>query len=135
MDASLRKRHKYIWRSLAVMLPILLITIIKDLDFNPIKGSGHAPGAILKPIKWEKHDLVDAAITEKAGARVLELKVKQPIKSASSIVFVWSKNGGRNQEIGQIGGVGTYAFPLESEIGGIIIKDIIKNQEILKVSF
>lgn len=131
MDAGLRKRHKYIWLFLAIVIPILLILVIKDLDFSQTTDANHTTEALSNPINQVKHNLMDAVVIEKDGAGVLELNVKQPLKSASSIIFSLNDN----QEIGQIEGVGTYSFALKTEIGGIIIKDVIKNQEILKLEF
>ncbi|WP_422861588.1 hypothetical protein [Flagellimonas sp. W118] len=131
MDAGLRKRHKYIWLFLAIVIPILLILVIKDLDFSQTADTNHTIESLSNPIDQAKHNLMDAVVIEKDGARVLEMNVKQPLKSASSIILSLNDN----QEIGQIEGVGTYSFPLKSEIRGIIIKDVIKNQEILKLEF
>lgn len=131
MDSGLRKRHKYIWLFLAVVIPVLLILVIKDLDFRETTGMNQTSEALASPIYHAEHDLMDVVVIEKGGARVLELNVKKPLKNASSVIFSLTEN----QEIGQIEGVGVYSFPLKNEVGGIIIKDVIKSQEILKLEF
>ncbi|WP_190811360.1 hypothetical protein [Flagellimonas sp. S3867] len=131
MDAGLRKRHKYIWLLLTLVLSTLLIMVIKSLNFNPRVESSYASEEVADPIKEAKHDVMDVTVVKTVDAHVLELNVKQPIKSASSVIFTLDEN----QKIGQLEGIGTYTFQLENEISGIIIKDVIKNQEILKLEF
>lgn len=129
MDANLRKRHKYSWLLLAIMLPILLILIIKDLDFNQPENISYEPNGS------SSNNMVDANLAKSDGAYILELNVKSPLKSASSVIYALDMKGEKGTKLGQINGVGSYTFPSEKEIQGIIIQDVLKNQEILKLKF
>ncbi|PWL37785.1 hypothetical protein DKG77_13505 [Flagellimonas aquimarina] len=129
MDANLRKRHKYNWLLLAIIMPILLVLIIKDLDFDP-----HENGA-QESTSSASNDMVNIDLIQTANAYIVELNVKSPLKSAASIVYALDKKGVKGTKLGQINGVGSYTFPSEKEINGILIQDVIKNQEILKLEF
>lgn len=129
MDADLRKRHKYSWLLLAILLPILLVFIIKDLDFNQFENISQETNAS------SSNDMVDANLSKSKGTYVLELNVKSPLKSASSIVYALNMKGQKDSKLGLINGVGSYTFPSKKEIKGIIIQDVLKNQEILKLEF
>ncbi|MEX0314578.1 MAG: hypothetical protein AB3N18_10400 [Allomuricauda sp.] len=120
---------------LAVVLPILLVIVIKDLDFNPTERPSNTSEIATNSIKQVEHDVMDMTIVKNTDAYVLQLNLKQPLKSASSVVYGLSGNEGENHAIGQIEGVGSYTFQLNGEIQGILIKDVIKNQEILKLEF
>lgn len=129
MDANLRKRHKYSWLLLAIILPILLILIIKDLNFNQPENISYETNGS------SSNNMVDANLTKSDGAYILELNVKYPLKSASSVIYALDMKREKGTKLGQIKGVGSYTFPSEKEIQGIIIQDVLKNQEILKLEF
>ncbi|UII80661.1 hypothetical protein [Flagellimonas sp. CMM7] len=129
MDADLRKRHKYSWLSVAIVLPILLVFIIKDLDFNQHENVSQETNAS------SSSDIVDTNLTRSKGAYILELNVKSPLKSASSVVYALNMKGEKDSKLGLINGVGSYSFPSKKEIKGIVIQDVLKNQEILKLEF
>ncbi len=129
MDAYLRKRHKYSWLLLAIILPILLILIIKDLDFNQPENISYEPNGS------SSNDMVAASLIKSKGTYILELNIKSPLRSATSVVYALDMKGEKGTKLGQINGAGSYTFPSEKEIQGIIIQDILKNQEILKLEF
>lgn len=129
MDANLRKRHKYNWLLLAIIMPILLVLIIKDLDFDPLENRDQ------ETTSSASNDMVNIDLVQTANSYIVELNVKSPLKSAASIVYALDKKGAKGVKLGQINGVGSYAFPSEKEINGIVIQDVIKNQEILKLEF
>lgn len=134
MDAQLRKRHKYIWLVLAVVLPVLLVFVIKDLDFSSQKAITEqlADGSILKEIKT---DNIHAVIRKQDSGYILEVNLKTPLQSASNLLQGVGDTSKDVFVIGQLEGIGLYRFDLDRDIDGIIIYDALKEQEIQKLEF
>lgn len=134
MDAQLRKRHKYIWLVLAVVLPVLLVFVIKDLDFSSQKAITEqlARGSILKEIKT---DAIHATLRKQDSGYLLEVNLKQPLQSASNLLQGVVGTSKDVFVIGQLEGVGLYRFDLDRDIDGIMIYDAFKEQEIQKLEF
>ncbi len=134
MDAQLRKRHKYIWLVLVVMLPVLLGFVIKDLNFSSQKTITKqlANGSILKEIKT---DNVHAVLRKQDSGYLLEVNLIKPLQSASNLLQGVADTSKEVFVIGQLEGMGLYRFDLDQDIQGIMIYDALKKQEIQKLEF
>ncbi|TAI46850.1 hypothetical protein [Flagellimonas allohymeniacidonis] len=135
MDAKLRKRHKIIWIVLAPVLMVLLIWVAKDLGFSQnseiVKLETTSSTAMAKA----ENEKVSAVLLNNQERSILEIVVKSPLRSTSSVVFALTGTQERETLLGQLEGVGSYSFQVEEGVKGIIIKDPIKKQSILKLEF
>ncbi|WP_435624885.1 hypothetical protein [Flagellimonas sp.] len=135
MDYRLRKRHKWIWMVLTPVLAILLFLSARNLDFFPASETipiGKAEGNI---VKETENDEIKAILSNTSRQYLLNIWVKTPLKSTSSVVYEINVNGEKGRVLGQLEGEGSYVFPSRSMIKGFVVMDEIKNQQILKLEF
>lgn len=135
MDARLRKRHKFIWIFLAPIITVLAVLASKDLSFSSEETmliSKNETGKVLKQMENEEIRMI---LIENLGKNLLQVQIKSPMKATSSILFGLTENSEKESVLGQLEGVGTYSFQVKEIIEGILIKDAIKNQQILKLEF
>lgn len=145
MDADLRKRHKYNWLLLAVLLPILLIFIIKDLDFS--NSSRHIVNnevrsiPFVKVLKEKENELIKIELLQETKEKSFHLVIKKPIKSASTIGYLVYSENKKVKLPGKMDKVSGYVYSLGNEklnfdaILGVILHDEIKGKEITKLEF
>lgn len=109
MDFKQRKTHKFIWLILALGLPFFLFFSVKSLDFSTTEKK-EKTGAFSNSsttLKTTENEWVKAS--ENSGG--LEMLLKKPIKSASSIVYELTEDGEKGKTLGQVSTPGIYSFP------------------------
>lgn len=147
MIQTLRKRHRYTWFVLAILLPLGYILSFVSIPEAPIDERNfgldqvEAKGEV---IKSSTGDNVRINLRGEAGkqARQLEIVVLQPLKSAAASVYLNSQpldNAGSDFLIGQLGPKGDYRFDLDSlqsQYPGfhLLIYDHIKQKTIEQIS-
>jgi len=65
----------------------------------------------------------------------LSLRLKSPLKSASSLVYSCDAQGNKLMLLGQVDSNKMYQFSLQEDIQGVLIYDGIKNKTITKLLF
>ncbi len=136
MIASQRRAHKLIWLVIAVLVPIFLFFTIKNLTFSPPTNAQEANIGFAYSDFYKKVENEFVSMVFYGDERNhLELYVKKPLKSASSIVYALDKSGNKAHVLGKISGTGKYRFDAKIGISGILIHDVLKNREILKLHF
>lgn len=133
MDYKQRKVHKYIWLILALGLPFLLFFSVKNLDFSSTTKKEKTEDLINSSplLKTAENEWVKASINSEG----LEMLLKKPIKSASSIVYELTEKGKKGKTLGQVSTAGIYSFQCRNSILGIVIFDKLKESEITKLKF
>lgn len=133
MDFKQRNAHKYIWLSLALGLPFLIFFSIENLDFSADferdKLEANAESSTVR--KSAENEWIQASLNSEG----LELLLKKPIKSASSLVYELTEKGEKGNRLGQVSTAGVYSFPCSNSILGIVIFDKLKDTEISKLKF
>ena len=118
MIARQRKTHKIIWLFLTLAMGVFLVYTLLNLDFSsPTK-------AVPK----------EAVMVVQKGNQVI-VTINEPLKSASSVIYELTATGKTGSVLGQINGIGSYAFTVNGSTKGVIILDRIKNQELFKTTF
>ena len=135
MDYRLRRRHKWMWLILTPILAILLFLSAKNLDFFPSMDTlqmDNVEGNVVKEIENAE---IKAILSNTSEQYLLNIWVKNPLKSTSSVVYAINANGEKGEVLGQLEGKGNYVFSSKANIDGFLVMDEIKNQQILKLEF
>ena len=135
MDYRLRRRHKWMWLILTPILAILLFLSAKNLDFFPsidTLQTDNVEGNVVKEIENAE---IKAILSNTSEQYLLNIWVKNPLKSTSSVVYAINPNGEKGEVLGQLEGKGNYVFSSKANIDGFLVMDEIKNQQILKLEF
>jgi len=118
MIASQRKAHKVIWIVLAISLVAFLFLSIGKLDLSA-------------PSKTLPKQQVVATLKN----NTVMITVREPLKSASSLVYELTVDGATGTVLGQINTIGSYTFKVPNGTKGIVIIDKIKNNQLFKTTF
>ena len=135
MDYRLRRRHKWMWLILTPILAILLFLSAKNLDFFPsidTLQTDNVEGNVVKEIENAE---IKAILSNTSEQYLLNIWVKNPLKSTSSVVYAINPNGEKGEVLGQLEDKGNYVFSSQANIDGFLVMDEIKNQQILKLEF
>ncbi|AXT19122.1 hypothetical protein D7030_14140 [Flavobacteriaceae bacterium AU392] len=132
MTSDLRKVHKIIWIILIIAIPVLIVFSIKsikeplftDSDLK-IVSKNNVQNTILDNDSF--HISVQGKNT---SLNMLNIVVKKPLKSASSIVYGTSSDSGKEIYLGVIDKKGIYTFDIDRSIKGLRIYDDIKKIDI-----
>ncbi len=135
MDSGLRKRHKWMWLILAPVLFILVFLVLDTLRFPSSPKSFDMYSFQGTSIKEAENDKVKIVLSNSSNQYVLNVLVKQPLRATSSVVFEINGKGEKGRVLGQLEGEGNYAFAGKGNIKGIVVEDVIKKQQILKLEF
>jgi len=129
---GLKKLHLIIWFVVILIIPPIIYTSANQLDFtrtNALNEVGMANskegGASIE------NDLI--AISK--NNNTLSLRLKSPLKSASSLVYSCDVQGKKLILLGQVDSDKMYRFNLQKDIQGVLIYDGIKNKTITKLLF
>jgi len=130
MISSQRKRHRWIWIIIGVVLPLLaVLAVLRTPSFPYSKTSEILTETSLPILKEIESDLFKINLRGASdNVEELELLLKVPLKSPSAVVFDDQQN-----VLGQIGARGVYRFPIRPANTAITIKDPIKNQIITEI--
>ena len=135
MDYGLRKRHKWMWMIISPVLAILLFLSAKNLDFFPASETFPMEKVEGNVVKETENGEVKAILSNTSQQYLLNIWVKTPLKSTSSVVYEINSKGEKGAVLGQLEGEGGYVFSSKSMIKGFVVIDEIKNQQILKFEF
>lgn len=132
MTSDLRKAHKIIWIILIIAIPVLIVFSIKsikeplftDSDLK-IVSKDNVQNTILDNDSF--HISVQGKNTP---LNMLNIVVKKPLKSASSIVYGTSSNSEKEIYLGIIDKKGIYTFDIDKSIKELRIYDDIKKIDI-----
>jgi hypothetical protein len=148
MIKPLRKRHVQIWCTLAVLIPLGIISAwlvvpapVKDKLLNPVPSE--AFHLLIKSISKDTYT-VSLRRMEDSSALQLEWINHSVLTAPSAIIYeIYPQKGITGVEgaalIGRIDARGTYHFPLEKDSSNIhasfILYDIIHHREIDRINF
>ncbi|MEO1011703.1 MAG: hypothetical protein AAFX53_10390 [Bacteroidota bacterium] len=118
MIASQRKAHKFIWLGIAIVIPILLFFVIRNLDISPAQTT----------VKGDK-------IVAKKVGKTVEIKLGRSFVSPSAVVYELNPDGDPEKVLGQLKGAGDYSFEASKGTLGIRVVDEIKKEELFKIEF
>ena len=137
MNYNLRKVHRYSWLFIVIMLPLLIMFSIKDLDFSSSKNTSlqSEKSSAKQLIKVAENELVRVSWLQKADLKSVEVILKTPLKSASSLVYTLTKSGEKGILIGPVSTVGIYQFSFQEPLEGIVIYDTLKETPITQLLF
>lgn len=133
MTSGLRKWHKYMWLIIVVIVPLVIIFSIKNRTAFSSESNIVLKTEALK--NGESHHLENDFIRVTLANNSIEILLKQPLKSASSVVYSLNEKGLKDVFIGQLSTVGFYNYKLTEPFNGIVIYDILKEKEIMKLTF
>ena len=133
MNRSQRHIHRWVWLSIIIILPLAIYFSLKDVSFNQY---GHGDTASIatndQKLVYEEAGLT-ATVLESAEGNKLQLILGEPLKNASVLVYIPGSNGQKDRLLGQLKGVGTYVYNLNTRPEEIILYDAIKETEIKRL--
>ncbi len=133
MNRSQRHIHRWVWLSIIIILPLAIYFSLKDVSFNQY-GHGDTVSIATNDQKlvYEEAGLT-ATVLESAEGNKLQLILGEPLKNASVLVYIPGSNGQKDRLLGQLKGVGTYVYNLNTRPEEIILYDAIKETEIKRL--
>ncbi|WP_109302672.1 hypothetical protein [Aquimarina sp. AU474] len=134
MTSGLRKMHKIIWIMLIVIVPVLIFLSIQSIKQPLLTDSD----VLLTSEESGKRAVIDnehlsISIDEQGSSNTLQLILKKPLKSASSIVYAVSSNQQKRSLLGVLDTKGIYTFELNKLTESITIYDEIKKSDIINI--
>ena len=136
MNSGLRKTHLRIWIVVVLITPVCIAISIWGRPSFPLSESSHKKHtvqALPRIVKEVETGYLKINLRgENNLIKQLEIIVKTPLKSASTIVYYY-ENKGKGRYIGSIQSKGLYRFPIDKSIQGIILYDPIKRREIQQI--
>ncbi|WP_298309786.1 hypothetical protein [uncultured Aquimarina sp.] len=133
MTSGLRKTHKMIWLLLIIAIPILLV-----LSVNSIKEPLLTDSDISTSETTGQHTVLEnenflISIKEQATSNALQIILKKPLKSASSIVYGVTQNNEDGAYLGVLDKKGIYTFDVDKSTKSIRVYDEIKKNNIINI--
>ncbi|MDH7447762.1 hypothetical protein [Aquimarina sp. 2201CG14-23] len=133
MTSGLRKTHKIIWLLLIIVIPILLV-----LSVNSIKESLLIDGDVTVSETSGQRTVLDdesflIGIKELETSNTLQLILKKPLKSASSLVYGVTPSNTDGKYLGTLDKKGVYTFKIDKSIKSIRVYDEIKKNNIVNI--
>lgn len=122
MTPKLRKAHRYIWFSLAILLPISWLAAIwaipGEVWQTPVRAGQPAPLPILAQSKESGDFVVNLRQDSTGRQRQIEIFIKKPLTNPNTTVMVEggrSRVEGENETLlGLLGTRGVWRFDLDS---------------------
>ena len=133
MTFGQRRAHKYIWLTLAIAIPAIMIFATKDLNILPSKKIGKSNDLVTNKIalKIFENDIVKVSLFENQ----MEVILKATLKNSSSVIYEMNIAGEKSNTLGQLSTAGIYKFNIKNLPTGIIISDDLKMEESTKFLF
>jgi hypothetical protein len=134
MTSGLRKAHKIIWIVLTVVGVVLIVFSIKS-----VKQQLHTDGDIAITTASDAVHTIEnnpqlyVSIEELANSNTLQIAIKKPLKSASTVVYALTPENNQGAFLGSIDKKGLYTFDIDKSIKKIQLYDGIKNNEIRNI--
>ncbi|WP_024771797.1 hypothetical protein [Aquimarina macrocephali] len=133
MTSGIRKMHKIIWILLIIIMPVLIILSIKSIK-EPLLTDGDV--SLTPTLSGQRiiieDDIFFISIKEQSSFNSLQIILKRPIKSASSLIYGIS-NHKKDTYLGTINKKGVYTFEIDKKIRSIRIYDEIKKNDIINI--
>jgi len=129
---GLKKLHVIIWFVVILIIPPIIYASVNQLDFTRINALNEVGFANSK--KGEA-TIENNLIALSKNNNTLSLRLKSPLKSASSLVYSCDAHGNKLILLGQVDSDKMYRFNLQEDIQGVLIYDGIKNKTITKLLF
>ena len=131
-----RKRHKYIWLTIAMILPIAMFFAAKNVSFHQVEKKMPQLANKTNAMARATNKQLEIALVKTTNASyTLEIQLKEPLVSTSSLVYGLDATGNKGVLLGQLNGIGDYNFVSRKSVSGIVVHDAIKGNEILKLKF
>ncbi|WP_106793291.1 hypothetical protein [Aquimarina sp. Aq78] len=133
MTSGLRKMHKIVWILLIIVMPVLIFLSIKSIK-EPLLTDGDVS---LTPIRSGQRIVLDddsffIGIKEQNSLNALQIILKRPLQSASSLIYGIS-NHKKDTYLGTLDKKGVYTFEIDKKIRSIRIYDEIKKNDIINI--
>lgn len=134
MTSGLRKTHKIIWIVLIIIMPVLIVLSIKSIK-EPLLTDGDLS---LTPILSGQRIVLDddsffIGVKEQNSLNALQIILKKPLKSASSLVYGVLPSEKKDTYLGVLDKKGVYMFEIDKQIRSIRIYDEIKKSDIVNI--
>ncbi len=120
------------WFIVILIVPRLIYTSVNQLDFTSTNVSDEV--GIVKS-KESEPNIENELIAISKNNNMLLLRLKSPLKSASSLVYSCDIHGNKLILLGQVDSDKMYRFKMQDDIQGVLIYDRIKNKTITKLLF
>ncbi len=134
MTSGLRKAHKILWIVLTVVGIVLIVFAIKSVKQQlrtdediAITTASEAVHAVIN------NDQLQVRVEELATTNQLQIAIKKPLKSASTVVYALTSDNTQGAFLGSIDKKGLYTFDIDKSIKKIQLYDGIKNTEIQNI--
>lgn len=131
MNSTQRKIHLISWIAIALAGSLFLFFTIKNLHFNAKKITETQKPLSRPFLKTNNNDLIELFLY----ASKIEIIVKSSLKTPSAVVYTIDKNEKKGDLLGQVSAAGSYVFPTQNPVFGVLIFDPIKEETITKLSF
>ncbi len=129
---GLKRTHLIMWFIVILIVPRLIYTSVNQLDFTSTNVSDEV--GIVKS-KESEPNIENELIAISKNNNMLLLRLKSPLKSASSLVYSCDIHGNKLILLGQVDSDKMYRFKMQDDIQGVLIYDRIKNKTITKLLF
>ncbi len=119
MNVKLRKRHRYIWMVLGIALPLLCLEAIEAIPQNVIADiPRHACTLEIGVCGIDDADY-PILIEQNQNAGFLNLKIKAPLKSAFTLVYLSNSQvlDENATLLGAVHTMGDYSFDISAQTG------------------
>ncbi len=136
MASGLLKAHTYIWFVLLLAVPTLMFFSVRNLNFNERNNTPVEESEIVGDIiAVDENPQFRTVLYDSPRGRLLELVVKQPLQSASAILYPVVDGERAEKSLGQISTQGSHTFLVEDRFEQFQLFDPIKNEIIIEIEF
>ncbi|WP_299443666.1 hypothetical protein [uncultured Aquimarina sp.] len=135
MTSGLRKTHKIIWILLLIAVPVLLMFSIHSIK-EPLLTDSDV--LISEKVSGQRtvleNDTFYISIKEQNSSNALQVILKKPLKTASSILYGITPSNGDGNYLGTLSKKGIYQFEVDKSTKSIRIYDDIKKNNIINIA-
>ncbi|WP_299247066.1 hypothetical protein [uncultured Aquimarina sp.] len=135
MTSGLRKTHKIIWIILLITVPVLIMFSIHSIK-EPLLTDNDV--LLSEKISGQRsvleNDTFYISIKEQNSSNALQVILKKPLKTASSIVYSLTPSNGNGTYLGTLSKKGIYQFEVDKSTRSIRIYDEIKKNNIINIT-
>jgi len=117
MNVKLRKRHRYLWMSLGIILPLLCLEAIEKIPTNALKDIPRHSCLLDIGVCGIDSDEFPIEISQTIDGNAIEVIVTSPLKSAFTIAYLSNQQAYDDSAIplGAIHSMGDYTFNWSGE--------------------
>jgi len=134
MTSGLRKTHKIIWLLLIIAIPILLILSVNSIKEPLLTDSDISTSETIGQRTVLENENFLISIKEQETSNALQIILKKPLKSASSIVYGVTPNNEDGAYLGILDKKGIYTFDVDKSTKSIRVYDEIKKNNIINIA-